>query len=248
MSRQEPPDWLLERYRLGEVTADERARVDRAMAADPQAMTARLAALEADDAQVLAAHPPARFAASVKAQATAPVADRRWMFPVIALTAVAALAVVVWPRVTTDEDVLREKGGAATLSLFRMTSQGPQPLVDGARVQSGEIVQARYRVDQPGHAVVLSFDALGQVTVHSPAIGNDTRADAGAFVTERSFELDASPGFERFVLVTSSEPLSLEELTHAAQAVAKAADPQHAPLPVSKNTHVRSVVLVKESP
>lgn len=247
MSRQEPPDWLLERYRLGEVTADERARVERAVESDPE-VKARLAALETDSAQILAAHPAARIAASVKAQAAAPVADRRWMFPVIALTAAAALAVVVWPRVTNDEDVLREKGGAATLSLFRMTSQGPQPLVDGARVRAGEVVQARYRVDQVGHAIVLSFDALGQVTVHSPAHGADTSTDAGAFVTERSFELDATPGFERFVLLTSSEPLSIETMRAAAQALAKSADPQRAPLPVSKNTHARSVVLVKESP
>lgn len=249
MSRQDPPDWLLERYLLGELTAEERGRVEQALVADPR-VKSRLDAIEADTARTLETHPPARVAASVKAQAsTSPrAADRRWLLPIFGLSVAVAVALVVWPRATTDEDVLREKGGAAALSVFRMTSQGPQPLVDGARVHAGEVVQARYRVDQPGYAIVLSFDALGQVTIHAPAHGSDTATDAGAFSTERSFELDATPGFERFILVTSSEPLSIDATRTAAQALAKSSDPQHGPLQLSKNTHERSLVLVKESP
>ncbi|MBM4782986.1 MAG: hypothetical protein GQE15_35350 [Archangiaceae bacterium] len=238
MSRQEPPDWLLERYLLGEVTPEQRARVDQAMDATVQA---RLEALKADSAKTLAAHPPARVAAQVKAQA--PVQHERWwLLPAFGLAAAALLALVFVPR---GEETLF-KGEGARLALFRMTAQGPQPIGNGAPVRPGDLVQARYGVDEAGFVVLLSFDALGQVTIHAPLHSADTSTDAGSFSTQQSFELDSSPGFERFVLLTSRNPLSIDTLSEAARQAAQSSDAQHVALSVDPSTHQRSVVLVKE--
>lgn len=239
MSRQEPPDWLLERYLLGEVTPEQRARVDQAMDATVQA---RLEALKADSAKTLAAHPPARVAAQVKAQA--PVQqERRWLLlPAFGLAAAVIFAVVFIPR--GDETIL--KGEGARLSLFRMTAQGPQPLGNGAPVRPGDLVQARYGVDEAGFVVLLSFDALGQVTLHAPVHSADTSSGAGSFSTQQSFELDSSPGFERFVLFTSRTPLSIDALSESARQAARSSDAQHVALAVDPSIHQRSVVLVKE--
>lgn len=245
MSQSDVPEWLLERYLLGEVTPAQQTRVDAALTVDP-ALRARLEALKADTARTLAQHPPARVAAQVKARVDAGVAPRRSWWPALVLVAVAVLAVVLVPRGADDET--RLKGEGARLALFRLTSQGPQPLADGAPVRPGDRVQARYGLDAPGFVVLLSFDALGQVTVHVPLQGADTATDAGAFSTEQSFELDATPGFERFVLFTSRRPLSVEGLSEAARQLARTSEARQGAVPVEAPVHQRSVVLVKELP
>lgn len=241
MSRQEPPDWLLERYLLGEVTPEQRTRVERARGPE---LEARLEALKADSATTLAAHPPARVAAQVRAHAEPLPARRGWLVPALGLAAAVVLGLVAVPR--SVEPDTRLKGDGARLAVFRMTPQGPQALADEALVRPGELVQARYGIDEPGFAVLLSFDALGQVTLHAPTGGTDTSTDAGAFATERSFELDAAPGFERFVLFTSRFPLSVDALRESARQAAGKSDAQHVPLAVDSTIHQRSVVLVKE--
>jgi hypothetical protein len=252
MTRQDPPDWLLERYRLGEVSQEQRARVDAALQADPT-VQARLDALSADDQQVLAAHPTARVMASIRSRAGADDAvaeplgarSRRWLLPVLAATA-AVLVAVVLTRPERDDITL--KGLGAQLTLYRLTPQGAAPLLDHGKVRPGDVVQARVRLDAPGYAVLLSFDALGQVSVHTPLKGSDTATDAGLFATARSFELDATPGFERFLLVTSERPLSLAEVTDAARALSKTPQAQTAALPLEGPAEQRSLLLLKETP
>ena len=61
------PDWQLERYRLGELPADEAASVRQALAAEAGAGE-RLEELRADDARILAAHPPRVLAAGIRAR------------------------------------------------------------------------------------------------------------------------------------------------------------------------------------
>lgn len=244
MSSQQIPDWLLERYRLGEVAPDQRARVERAMSEDPS-VKARLDALAADDAQVLAAHPPARVAASIRAQAVPQERSRFRFVPLVAAALAASVMAVVMTREPADE--IRLKGDGPRLTLFRMTSKGPHALADGDAAKPGDLVQARYALDVPAHAVLLSFDGAGSVTIHAPP-GSDTAIDAGSFTTERAFELDDTPGFERFVLVTSTSPLSLEQLRDAAKAASRTADPRHAPLSIGGRVEQKSIVLVKEAP
>ncbi len=251
MTRQDPPDWLLERYRLGEVSQEQRARVDAALQADPS-VQARLDALSADDLQVLAAHPPARVVASLRSRAgaeggAAPLGgwSRRWVLPAMATAAAVVLGLVL---VRPEGDDLRFKGLGAQLTLYRLTPQGAAPLLDHDTVRPGDVVQAKVRLEAPGYAVLLSFDALGQVTVHTPPRGSDTATDAGLFATARAFELDATPGFERFVLVTSERPLSLAEVTDAARDLSKTPGAQTAALPLRGQAEQRSLLLLKDSP
>ena len=58
-------DWMLERYRVGELSAVDAARVAAELSAD-ESLQARLKQLDEDDAATLAAHPPARVAARVE--------------------------------------------------------------------------------------------------------------------------------------------------------------------------------------
>lgn len=242
MARREPEDWLLERYHLGEATPEQRQRVEAALAVDATVRT-RLEALAHDDAKTLAAHPPARVAASIRAAAAEPARARMpaW-WPALALVAAGALVLTVWPR--GADDVLTEKGAGVSLSLYALTTQGPTPLSDGARVKPGDVVQPRFRLDEPAWVAVVSFDALGQLTVHAAP---PERLEPGTVTTDRSFELDATPGFERFVLVASSKPISFDVLKARVVELARSPEPRRTPLNLP-GTEERSIVLVKETP
>lgn len=233
MTKREP-DWLLERYRLGELSADERARVE----ADPS-MKERLAALEADDAAILERHPPARVAASVRA-AAAEQPGRWWSLVAVAVPVGVAASIALFVAIPRTDDDVRLKGAGAQLSVFRMTAQGPERLADGATVRGGDVVQARYHLDEAGAVTLLSFDALGQVTVHV----NEATQAPGAHAMNASFELDGAPGFERFMLVTG-KGMTLEALTAQAQAIARSDSPTQKTFTVPDGVSQRSVVLLK---
>jgi hypothetical protein len=131
-----------------------------------------------------------------------------------------------------------------SVTLFKLTQQGPQALADGTTVKPGDVVQPKFRLDEPGYAALVSFDALGQVTVHAAP---PQRLEVGTVTTDRSFELDATPGFERFVLFVASSPIDLEVVKARIAAVASSSTPHRVPLSVPGATE-RSLVLLKETP
>ncbi len=240
-SRQEPPDWLLEQYHLGELGPDQRARVELALANDPS-VKGRLDALAADDQQVLASHPPARVAASIRAAAKAPTTAFGWRPALAGLAALTVTGVLVGlVLVDPGADDTRLKGTGAPLTLFRLTPTGAEPLASGREVNAGDVVQARFRLEKRSFVTLLSFDALGQVTIHS-----DDAFEPGSHVSATSFELDRTPGFERFVLITSPVKLAVDRATIAAQEAAHSPEPRDAPLRLPKESTQTSFVLVKK--
>jgi hypothetical protein len=93
-------------------------------------------------------------------------------------------------------------------------------------VRPGEQLQLSYRSDGKRYGVVASVDTRGTVTLHLPeapgaapslALGRDTKLPT-------AFELDDSPGAERFVFVAGDQPFTTD-------VVAAALKPGGAPLP-----------------
>ena len=234
-------DWMLERYRLGELSAEDQARVAQALAADA-ALRARLGQLDLDDAATLAAHPPARIAAHVAARA-APPEDRRFrlLVPAFALAAAITVAIVVQRAVPSD-DVVRFKGEGPSLRLFRLAGKDPERLADGAHVKAHDVVQVAFESSGAAHLVIVSVDGAGHATLHWPLDGN-TAVPPGMKALPQAFELDEAPGFERFFLVTSDVPLSAPDVLKAAQGVSRSG-----PLELPKTAAQRSLLLDKVSP
>lgn len=208
------PNWKLERYRLGELSEADTKQVAAALAGDAT-LRERLAALESDDVATLRAHPPSRVAERVRltARDAGSLTPKRapWMMPAFALAAAALVGVVVWqlqPPPST-EDVVTMKGDA--LRLFRLTNSEPERLEDGARVKPHDVVQVALELEGAKYAVVVSVDGAGGATLHWPH-GPDARTPPNFKKLPESFELDEAPGFERFFLITSNEPLSPEQL------------------------------------
>ena len=128
----------------------------------------------------------------------------------------------------------------------------PERLSDGARAARGDLLQLAYAAGRDGrYGVLLSIDGAGRVTQHLPETG------AGAAATLRSpneihlptaYELDDAPGFERFVLVSSTQPFPVAAALDAARSLAgQGPRARTAPLPLSPDFHQTSVLLQKTS-
>lgn len=235
-------DWMLERYRLGELGAADRARVDAELATD-ETLRARLKELEADDAATLAAYSPRQVAARVLRSAPADSAResrRGLLLPAFALAAAVIVGVVVLRG--PGEDDLRFKGDGPTLRLFRHGAKEPERLMEGAKVKPHDVVQVAFELSGARHLVIVSVDGAGHATLHWPLDGN-TAVAPGFKALPEAFELDDAPGFERFFLVTSDRAISVPEVLKAAGGATRAGD-----LPLPASMAQRSLLLDKVSP
>lgn len=250
------PDAVLELLRQGELPA---AAADRLEAVLDEADRARLAALDADDAAILRRHPPARVAAEIErrlAAAPRPAPARRLLFALPAAAAVAAaLLLLLRPApelpthgreaIGTLAPTDRAKGDAALL-VFRATRDGVRQLLPHDRARAGDLLQLGMRLPHDAHAVLVSIDGAGAVTRHHPVGGADTATPAGRTVLGRSYQLDAAPGFERFVLVTAATPIDVDAVLNAARALAAAPTAETAPLRLGAGLDQTSFLLTKD--
>jgi hypothetical protein len=234
----------LERYRLGELPAAEMRAVREALAADA-GLRERLAAIESSDLEILAAQPPAAFAASVERRihsetAPGPTPARPWWSPApawaLALGLVAASLLLLrgdLPAPHAGGD--RAKGGAPSLLLFRQGPGGAAERLDpGAVAHARDVMQLAYHAAGHRYGVIVSIDGRGVVTRHLPPSGDEAAAlqAGGPALLPTAYRLDDAPRLERFYLVTADAPFAVTPVLTAARGAA--ADPVSAdrlPLP-----------------
>lgn len=200
----------LDRLHTGELTGDERARVEAYVAATPAAQ-AYLAELEAARSQVAPLD-----AAALRRRATqvapapvvpAPANGWRWFVPVLLAALVAAFALPMLVRspddaYTTD---VRVKGGA-TLVPF-VDEAGAMVPYDGRTVGEGDVMQFMVRRGDYRQVVVLSVDGQGTVTVFWPEAPSTVAhlSDRAEVPLPGSITLDDAPGPEVFVAVFTGD-------------------------------------------
>jgi hypothetical protein len=224
------PDWLLERLAAGELPA----RVARELSGrlDAAGERVRLDELAASNAEISGAYPAASVAAEVERRAAAqrrarpPIPHPIW--PLLAFGGSAALMLALVldvlpglelgaprgpdsPREENAEHLIA-KGLEPHLSIYRRTGASPERLGQRARVRAGDIVQLAYVAAGRRFGVVASVDGRGAVTLHLPeAAGRAAILDErGETALPHAFELDDTPGMERFVFVTSGGPFETD--------------------------------------
>jgi hypothetical protein len=246
------PDWKLERYLLGELSSEERARI----AADPT-LAARIAELREQDAQILAAHPPEAVAKEVRRRAGATASrqvPRRiaWIAAPALASGLALAVVALLPRSEPrgfEQELVRSKGLAPAVLIDRRRGSAPEleRLADGGRVQAGDLLQLHYRAAGRRYGMIFSIDGRGAITLHHPAAPEAAPelADAPLVSLPHAFELDDAPGFERFFLITSAEPFRVEPVLERARALSPEARERGA-LELPPGLEVRSLSLIKE--
>jgi len=238
----------LQRHLLDELTPGERREIEAELASDPT-LRAELDRIRAEDAAFFVRFPASRLVPRIASRIGR--ASRRRAAPALlgALAAAAAVLVLLVARpgeIDRRGGGDREKSGEPHLWIFRQTGPRAEELHDGALVGQGDVVQLRFAPADRPYAVILSLDGAGAVTLHSPSGEGEPSAVSprGATDLPYAYRLDAAPGFERFVLLTSRHPLRPAEVMAAARAVAadRRAD---APLPLDSGVEQTSVVLRK---
>ncbi len=246
------PALSMERLALGELAADEARRVREGLGACAEA---ELAALRADDARLLSAHPVEVIAPRIRQRAESlsvrpPRALVVWLMPVLA--GAAALAIALKVGVTEDVRPQREEGirikGDPTLVLRLQTPDGQTTTIArDTLVGKGDVVQLSVRGDATRRfGAVVSIDGRGHVTRHLPEEGSlAATLAAKEQALPHAYELDDAPDFERFVFVTAKTGFDVEVVLSALRALpAEVAHSQ--PLALPAGLSQKSVVLQKK--
>jgi hypothetical protein len=239
-------DLFLERYLLGELPREESGEVERAAAADPR-VRAALDGLGASSRDILARYPAADFKARLIARLREAEAPRfswkRWAVFASAGAALVLAAVLIAPRIRqltsplpfgAGGDQTLVKGEAAVdltrtqLLVYRKTGDQAELVGDGNEAAAGALLQLAYVAASRSHGTILSIDGRGAVTRHFPPEehGSTLLSPNRRILLPSAFELDDAPGFERFFLVTSAEPIDVAAVL--AKAVELARDPASA--------------------
>ena len=210
------PDLWVEQLALGELDADKRAEVERRLA-EEEGGGARLEAIRASNAKILSAMPTRVFVAAVEQRAAAAPGRRGLGWTAVAVTALAALLLVmvgvpaaIGPSGGVS-DGARAKGSPA-IQLHRMGETAP--LLDGGSAEPGDRLQVSYTAAGAEFGAILSVDGRGTVTWHLPRDGRRSvrLRPGGAVPLDHSYELDDAPEFERFLFVTGPTDFALDEV------------------------------------
>jgi hypothetical protein len=235
--REPVPELMIERLALADLDRESAANLRSNLEATGQ--IGRLAEIEASNAAILAAHPPAVVFEEVRkrlAQREVPGSSTShkghrwlpWSSLLFGATAIAALALVIRPAPKPGEnathtapsegpEIITLKGLRPHLIIYKKTASGPARLTDKSPVHPGDTLQVAYVAAGRRFGVVVSQDARGSVTFHLPTDGSQATplATQGETAASNAFELDDSPGFERFVFVTSDEPFQTSTVFEA---------------------------------
>lgn len=243
------PEWLLERYLLGELPRKKHRQLEKELEQNP-ALRAELEKLRVSDRQVLSTYPPElmipqllKRAALIKPE---PTAHRRSLLiwigaPALAL---AVLLLVILPPFIQQrlnfsensgpEDYTGLKGSGLIsakgpgLQIYRKGSGAVKILRNGESARAGELLQVAYVPGNQTHGIILSIDGAGSVTLHFPekADGSTVLQNNRKVLLANAFELDLAPRFERFFFITGKEPLPTAAILAVAGELA--ADPDKA--------------------
>jgi len=113
------------------------------------------------------------------------------------------------------------KGEESRLFVFRKTTGEPDELKTGSPAHEGDVLQLGFQT-RTTHAVIVSIDGRGNVTLHYPPneYGSSVVEKDKKTLLDRSYRLDDAPSFERFLLVTSDVGVNVGYIVRKARQLA----------------------------
>lgn len=215
----------LERYLSGALSDAERAALEARIAANPE-LAQKVGRMRSQDLAFAARFPVETVVPEIEAAARpAPRKPESKIRPALrdllsgprgafafALILLCTAPLVLWKRPSDLHDE-RLKGMQAELRLYRSASAGPERVASGSDAAAGEVFQVEFHPGAFAYGAVVSIDGNGSVTLHWPALPDGSTA-LSALPERRlpsAFQLDDSPGFERFHLLLSQTPLELKK-------------------------------------
>jgi len=256
-------DLTLERIALGEIVGDELVSAHERLAAETGGIE-RLRSLERSNAAILSEYPPEvmvprierRIARAEHRDADGAFSRGWWAGLSVGLAAAAAalvFAVVLPPADAPDSpvavtpEVTRLKGLEPHVVIHRRGLDRSERLRPGEQVVAGDVLQLSYVAGGEGYGAIFSIDGSGVVTLHHPEYATlpPVLDGEGRVDLPYSYELDDAPSFERFVLVSSQEPVDVDAVLLAAKRLAADGDPRTGSLDLPSDLHQHSILLEK---
>ena len=260
----------LERYALGELSREEKRKTQDSLESD-EALRARLSELERSDREIIEKYPPRSMSPlilerlSESAHDASRATHRRrlpraveWSIGIAAVFLVSlsiyAFRPASMPAISGNVgDIVRAKGAAPHLLLFRKSQAGAEQLADGAVTQKEDLLQIGYEAGSPGYGAIFSIDGRGLVTFHLPAAYGGGQRTApkleapGPALLPSAYELDDAPSFERFFFVYSPSSFDLRLAWQAARSLsASKGGGDHAAMELPTALRWYSVILKKK--
>lgn len=197
-------DFTLERYVLGELSNEDQAAVEAALANSPE-LSARVAALRTHNEEFLTRHPflPPRAAPA-----------RTWRKPALALLTCCAAAALFWIAAPRKETI-RLKGDTLSLNIHAKPARGAaRQLLPGDSATASERLQIGYMSTKALQGIILSCDSRDTLSPHLTSAEGGSVALAPNLnqMLPSSFELDDTPGFEDFYFIAAEKPFPLTSL------------------------------------
>jgi len=273
LSTKKTPAWLLERVAQDELDGAEVAELRGRLAAEGRSLEEELEKLRQSDRQILTQLPRATMGAAIRRRAAGePPRKARsrlgMLFPPLALAGTLGLIILVAhgigdhgiapPNLSGGGEVTKIKGDepcSPRLLVYRQrpgrtSTSDSELLPDGARGARGDLLQLAYDKAPEGlYGVIVSLDGAGRVTQHLPEEGASQAAPLTSIRELRlpsAYELDDAPGFERFLLVTASQPFAIAVVLDAANALAhRGAAARTEALPLGPSYRQTSLLLNK---
>lgn len=205
------PDWLLERYRLGELDPTQKEKIEKALWTDPL-LVQRLEELTESDQEILEKYPVPETVRLIREKQTNATQlhqtikpkSHSWHLPwaPLGMTAFSAAAVlclflVFGPRLfTTGEQVLtglatgtnRVKGLQNGLHVYMQRGNQAVLLENGFKARAQDVLQLGFIAAENYYAVILSLDGNGIVTLHLPEDYRQERSDTASYIKAQGKE------------------------------------------------------------
>jgi hypothetical protein len=242
--------FMLERYRLGELSPADISAVEDALATDGS-LRDILNTLDTSDLELRSSYPKEYFkleTCRTRELSFSGVKFKRAGKLLAGIAAAAALCVLLpalyhlrespvsavesygssWDK-SRDESQERAKGSApagSELSLF-LKEDREIPLQDKAVLHEGSTVQLSYTAPLGEcYGVIFSIDGRSLVTMHYPYRQEQSSLLVSGRRTflEEAYTLDDAPDYELFVMVVSAEPLDATKVIRQAEKIAETSD------------------------
>ena len=228
--------FMLERFRLGELSPDEDLTIRKTLAGN-EGLRTSLEELDRSDAELRSFYPYKNL--------NLPKNRSFNTAPVIGIAAIIAVCILL-PVMFLGRDVPsdRIKGiipAGAELSVY-LKGDSEAPLADLTMLREGNTVQLAYTAPagSDNFGVIFSIDGRSEVTMHYPY----RREQSSLLVSGRkiflneAYTLDDAPGYEVFIMVISGEPLATDRVLEDAAILAGILKNQY-PGQAAQNTYLK---------
>jgi hypothetical protein len=220
------PDWKLERYLTGDLSAAEAADI-RAKAKEDGVLCARIEELRRSSAEILSKYPVEEIVPEMLEKTELRKGFGKRMY--IPLLAAAVLLVVLLPLgapeisslwkspadVTVQnysEDGTRIKGLEPRFEIWRKTADSAERLAQKSVARAGDELQIRYAVPEKCFGMIFSLDGRGVITYHLSSQDRAVALAPGKMTALHfAYKLDDAPYFEKFFFVISASAFKVEK-------------------------------------